>query len=62
MKAWNISWSRQFHSVEVVDMAIALYRTTVNPFDLKTVLLADHGQQHTFSDRGGWSRNCEGES
>ena len=30
MKAWNISWSRQFHSVEVVDMAIALSRTTVN--------------------------------
>lgn len=40
----NISWSRQFYSFEVVDMAIALLRTAVNPFDLKTVLLAKHAQ------------------
>jgi uncharacterized membrane protein len=40
----NISWSHQFYSFEVVDMAIALLRTAVNPFDLKTVLLAKHAQ------------------
>jgi hypothetical protein len=62
MKAWNISCSRQFHSVEAADIAIAPSRTTVNPFELKTVLLAKDAQQHTFSDRGGWFRNWEEES
>jgi uncharacterized membrane protein len=35
---------RQFYSLEVIDVAIALLRTAVNPFDLKTVLLAKHAQ------------------
>jgi uncharacterized membrane protein len=34
----------QFYSLEVIDMAIALLRTALNPFDLRTVLLAKHAQ------------------
>jgi hypothetical protein len=40
----NISWGGQFYSPEVIEMAIALLRTPLNPFDLKTVLLAKHAQ------------------
>jgi hypothetical protein len=35
----NISLGGQFYSPEVIVMAIALLRTPLNPFDLKTVLL-----------------------
>jgi uncharacterized membrane protein len=38
----NISRERRFYSLEVIDMAVALLR--VNPFDLRTVLLARHAQ------------------
>jgi uncharacterized membrane protein len=40
----NISWKHRFYSVEVTDMAFALLRSGLNPFDPKTVLLAKHAQ------------------
>jgi uncharacterized membrane protein len=40
----NISQAPQFYSLEVIDMAIALWWTGVNPFDPKTMLLAKHAQ------------------
>ncbi len=35
---------QQFYSVEILDMVLALLRIRVNPFDVKTVLLAKHAQ------------------
>jgi uncharacterized membrane protein len=40
----NISKELQFYSFEVIEMAIALMRTPLNPFDLKTALFAKHAQ------------------